>query len=334
MTEREYFGGKSPTPLPWEPLPHMQEFLDNLWALGKNENYVRGVQIALAYFGQFSKGEGLKHPDEIQRHHLLRFQVYMGEQTNRSPVRVGQPLSLAYRLQLLKYIRSWVNWLVALGYVTHDPWVNIPINRPKKLPRPLDDDEIHQLFDAHTKQAFSVSPFYYHRREVILVLLYGWGLRLHELAALTKTGMDVRQDYVTSINKRSNMGTNDRKVLPYSSEMKRTVEKWMVWRAKHAVPHIDALLITKYGEPLSTNSIYKIIVELGERAGVSINPHRLRDSFATTMLDNDVEVERVMLMMGHTKREQTMAYAKVNDHRLKSSHDQAMDPVLKKLLEP
>jgi site-specific recombinase XerD len=302
----------------------MEEYLENLEVDEISDSYIRVMKVGLSHFSTFAASEGIKHPDEIERHHILRFQAYLTKLTND---RTGQPLSLGYRQQLMKYVRSWVSWLVECEHITESPWRRIRIGGQVKKPKPLEDEEITALFDAHRKMAFSVSPFFYHRREVILVLLYGWGLRIHELAALTVTGMDLRQDFVTAKNKGG--GT---KVLPYADEMKQIVQRWLIQRSSKAVVGVDSLLIDSHGKELSTAMIYKIVTELGQRAGVSINPHRLRDSFGTKLLESDVPVERIMKMMGHTQRAQTLAYARVKDHTLKSSHDAVMNPLIQKLL--
>jgi site-specific recombinase XerD len=114
--------------------------------------------------------------------------------------------------------------------------------------------------------------------------------------------------------------------------MKQVVQRWVGHRASHAVIGEDALLIEQGGGRLSIGMIRKIVTELGQRAGVPINPHRLRDTFGTTMLDHDVEVERIMKMMGHTQRAQTLAYARVNPPKVKESHDAVMNPELRRLL--
>jgi site-specific recombinase XerD len=301
----------------------MLEWIDNLRLDDKSEGYISSAQLALAHFSNFCAEEGLKHPDEIERHHILRYQAYLTHLRKEN----GDPFTLSYRQQLMKVLRNWINWLDDLDYITQNPWHRIRVGRTPKKPKPLEDEEIAALFDAHLRAAFSMSPFYYHRREVILVLLYGWGLRLHELTALSVSNMDMRLDFVTAINKGG--GT---KVLPYGNEMKDVVQRWLIQRGKNAVPEVDSLLIDSQGRTLSNKMVYKIITELGQRAGVQINPHRLRDSFGTKLLESDVPVERIMKMMGHTQRSQTLAYARVNDQTLKASHDEVMQPLIKKLL--
>lgn len=328
-TMKPLFGGKGHKALPWAPLPYMEEWLDNLAAEDVSVGYIKPARVGMAHFAQFAATENIKHPDEITRHHILRFQTYTTQLTND---RDGEVLSLAYRKQLMKYVRNWVNWLDACGYIEQNPWVRIKVGKVDKKPKPLEDDEIALLFDTHKQQAFSITPFYYHRREALMVLLYAWGLRIHELHSLTVAAVDARQDYVTVRNKSRAGSANASKSLPYGDELKAVVLRYLRVRSTNAEVGEDALFIDRNGRPLTIHSMRKIITDLGRRAGVDVSPHRFRDSFGTTMLDNDVPVEQIMKMMGHTQRAQTLAYSRVNDHKVKESHDAVMSPLINKLI--
>lgn len=317
------FGGKAPEALHWDPLPYMEDYLENLEADGRSPTYLRTVKLGLTRFALFLRSEeGIKHPDEITRAHIVRYQAHLA-----TLVHAGQPLATSYRQQQMKYARGWINWLEQVEHIERNPWVRIRIGRVNKKPKPLEEDELAALFAAHKQQAFTLPPFFFHRRESLLVLLFGWGLRIHEAQALTVTALDMRLEWVTSRNK-----GGGEKVLPYGTEMKQILARYLTHRSKYAKPGDDSFLIDQTGKQLSYSSAYKVIIDLGQRAGVTINPHRLRDTFGTTMLNSDVPVERIMKIMGHTKREQTLAYSRVNEPKVKQSHDEVMNPLLQKLL--
>lgn len=305
-------------PIPWEPLPYMEEYLNELEGQLRAPSYIEKVKLGLAHFSQFCIGEVVAHPAQITRDHLLRFQAVVNRNSEWAK---------SYKQQLLKYVRGWMNWLARVGYITQSPWREIRIGRVEKKPNPLSDDEVASLFEAHRRQAFQIQPFAFHRREVILTLLYAWGLRVHELLALNVTNVDVRLDFVTAINKGGGS-----KSLPYAPSMKRVIQRYLPLRARVAVMGEDALLIDQQGRRLSTDMVYKIITELGKRAGVSVHPHQLRDTCGTHLLDSDVEVERVMQILGHSNIKQTLAYSRVNNHKVAEAHARAMNPRLDKLL--
>jgi len=307
----------------WEPLPHVEEYLLNLAANDTNPDYIRSARTTLARFSIWAHSEGIRHPDELTRAHILMFQQHLGETVNLNN---GEPLKMSYRQQVMKNLRTWIGWLTEIGYIQTSPWVRIKIGRTTKKPKPIETEDIAALFDAHRAQAFSIPPFSFHRREVIIVILFGWGLRIHELQSLNLAQMDMRADWVTVPNKGGGS-----KRLPYGNEMKAVIQRYLVHRAKNAMVGEDALIIDQYGKRLSIVMIRQIITQLGQRANVSINPHRFRDTFGTTMLDYDVEVERIMAMMGHTQRAQTMAYSRLNDPKIKESYERVMNPLIQAL---
>lgn len=297
--------------LDFHPLPYMQEYLDELVGRDLNAGYIRGVRAGLIHLADFLHKEGVKHPGEVERAHIMRYQGDCNQQS----------WTKSYRASMLKKVRQWFNWLTALGYIEKNPWFNIKLPIPPKKPKPLSDEDVNQFFETHRKGMFRLSPFMFHRREIILCLLYGWGLRLHELAALDFSKMDTRLDFVVVRNKGGTV-----KHLPYSEEMKKIFNRWARVRQTYAKTDEDALLITNIGGRLSDGDIYRIIKELGEEAGVNINPHRLRDTCATHLLSDDVALERAAAILGHSSTKMTLAYARINDKDVKTSHGKSMDP--------
>jgi len=311
-------GRFSNPPIEWNPLPYMNEYLNELEAQLRSPDYIRKVKLGLAHFAIFCDDNEVSHPEQLTRDHILRFQ---------SKVNRNEEWTLGYRYQLLKYLRGWINWLERLNYITGSPWFSIKVGSVQKDPNPLTDDEIALLFETHRKQAFHLPPFVFHRREVMLTLLYAWGLRMHEMLALNVANMDLRLDYVTAINKGGST-----KSLPYPTTMKQVVQRYFPLRARYAVLGEDAFLIDQGGNRLSRDNAYKILTGLGKRAGVNFHPHQLRDTCGTHLLDSDVEVERVMRILGHSNVRQTLAYSRVHNHKIAEAHERAMVPRLEKLL--
>lgn len=300
--------------LDFRPMLYMDEYLTQKAAEARNADYVRTVRNGLSHFADFMRDENVMHPEEITRLHLVRFQGHCNQRDGWSD---------AYRIQILKKVRAWLNWMVSLDYIPTNPWVGIKLASIPKQPKPLSDEEVILLFAAHRQTAFSTSPFTFHRREMMLCLLYAWGLRIHELEALNLTNMDMRLDFVIAKNKGG--GT---KTLPYTPEIKRVYQRWSAARARHAATGEDALLITTAGTRLPKESIRTIITELGRAAGITINPHRMRDTCGTTLLDCDVPAERVQVILGHANLKDTLTYARVNNRKVLESAEDAMDPRL------
>ena len=302
----------------WRPLPHMQEFLNELEAQLRARDYIRKMKLGLAHFALFCDDEGIMHPNEITRNTILRFQAKVNQR---------EDWAMSYRQQTMRYVRVWINWLASMNYIDANPWHNIRIKQIQKKPNPLSDDEIIALFEAHRRQAFHSQPFAFHRREVMLAMLYAWGLRAHEMLAINVSHVDLRLDFVTTINK-----GGGHKSLPYLEPIKQAMRRYLPLRARKAILGEDALLIDGSGTRLSYDMAYRTIVDLGQKAGVQVHPHQLRDTCGTHLLDSDVEVERVMAILGHSNVSQTLAYSRVNNRKVAEAHERAMNPRLDRLL--
>lgn len=296
----------------WQPLPYMDDYLEELSSEEKTSGYIRMVKVGLRFFSDYLREQGILHPEEVTRMHIVRFMAQLGEMTNPE---TNEPYALSYRSKIMAYVKGWFTWLEETEALEENPWVRIRVPQVQKKSNPLEPDDVVSLFAAHRKQAFSMDPFDFHEREVVLTLLYSWGLRVHELCSLNLSQMDARAEAVKVKNKGGGS-----KTLPYGEIEKTAVSRYLRHRARYAPRDEDALLVTRYGNRMNTKRVWTIITNLGKRAGVDVNPHRFRDTLGTKMLDNDVPVEVIMKLLGHTNRSQTMAYARLNDPVVARAH--------------
>jgi integrase/recombinase XerC len=71
-------------------------------------------------------------------------------------------------------------------------------------------------------------------------------------------------------------------------------------------------------KPLGTGTITKTVRKIGLRVGVQVTPYALRHSFATHLLDHGADVLSLKELMGHSRLESTMVYARVSKSRVRS----------------
>lgn len=304
------------------PLPHMLDYLTEKEANGFHPEYVRGIRNCLVHFSNFCHVEiqpSIRFVEQIERVHLVTFQAWLIH---------DQGYSASYSTETLKRLRSWLKWMVDTEQLDKSPWVAIKIKRITKTPNPLSDEELELLFTEHRKRAFRDNPFIYHRREMILALLYGWGLRINELVSIDLDDMDdMTKDFVRVRNKSSEF-----KTLPYGEDLKQIFRRYSAVRARHADRDQESLLVQLGGGAMTMNEVYKVIHDLGIDCNVKVNPHRLRDTCGTNLLDDDVPVERVAAILGHARISQTLQYSRVNDKAVLRSHNDAMGPRLNLLV--
>ena len=51
-----------------------------------------------------------------------------------------------------------------------------------------------------------------------------------------------------------------------------------------------------------------MLTEMGRRANVEVTPHTLRHSFAKNLVDSGVSLEKVAMLLGHSKLDTMLAY--------------------------
>lgn len=157
------------------------------------------------------------------------------------------------------------------------------------------------------------------RDALIIGFLYYSGLRVDELVSLTLDSVDVENRILEVVGK----GNKPRKV-PYSSKLDCAIRYWLNHVRISYVSH-DGLFFfpSKNGFKLRTNSVYKMVHKAAVKAGIQqivgrradgsniyrVHPHTLRHSYAHHAIDDDISLNLLQKMMGHSSINMTIRYA-------------------------
>jgi integrase/recombinase XerD len=82
----------------------------------------------------------------------------------------------------------------------------------------------------------------------------------------------------------------------------------------------EYLFCNNSGNALSVDTIQKFLKIYASKANIDkkISPHTLRHSFATNLLENDVNIRYIQQLLGHANLNTTQIYTKVNTNKLKT----------------
>lgn len=154
------------------------------------------------------------------------------------------------------------------------------------------------------------------RDQVIIELLYGSGLRVSELVGLDRENLDLEIGLIRVLGK----GSKER-VVPVTNYAVQAIEGYLGMRKDHN----KILLLNYQGTRLSARSIRRILDKLVARISLEqhVNPHMLRHSFATHMLDGGADLRSVQELLGHLKLSSTQIYTHLTRERLKTVYIQA-----------
>lgn len=222
------------------------------------------------------------------------------------------PRSIATKLSAL---RSFCDWLIVQGQLSANParGVSAP-KQGRPLPKNLDVDELHQLLAIDESDPLAI------RDRAMMELMYSSGLRLAELVSLDLGDIQFTERQVRVLGK----GSKER-VLPVGRMALDWLTKWLAVRDSVAGAETQALFVSQRQRRISHRSVQLRMAQWGNKQALAshINPHKLRHSFATHMLESSGDLRAVQELLGHADLATTQIYTHLDFQHLANAYDQA-----------
>jgi len=207
-------------------------------------------------------------------------------------------------------VRAFFADLARRDLVESNPAVGAPQpKRPKLLPRAIPAGALSGVLD----DLVDADPVGL-RDRAVLEMLYGTGMRVSELVSLT-LGSVGESDFVRVKGK----GDKER-TLPIGGAARRSLERY-VERSRPLLETDesgDALWLGVRGAPLGQRGVRRIV---GARVGT--NPHALRHSYATHLLENGADLRSVQELLGHTELATTQIYTAVTRKHMTETYERS-----------
>lgn len=185
------------------------------------------------------------------------------------------------------------------------------------VPEVISYEEVEQLLEQPDPSTMLGA-----RDRAILEVLYGSGLRVSEVCGMGLYSVD--ENSVRVMGK----GSKER-VVPIGSKAVAAIDHYLLhYRSQWESERQDALFVSKNGNRMNRQQVWRMIKYYGAAAGITknISPHTLRHSFATHLLDNGAELRVIQEMLGHASISSTDRYTHVSQVRLKEAFE-AFHPV-------
>jgi integrase/recombinase XerC len=226
--------------------------------------------------------------------------------------------SIALRLSA---IRGFCSYLVQQSVLAQNPAKAIQAPKQgKPLPKQLNVDEMHQLLDIKQDSLLAV------RDKAMMELMYSCGLRLSELANLNLNSIQADAQ-LRVIGK-----GNKERLLPIGKMALKAISNWLKMRPEIANPEQPALFVGMQKQRLGTRQIAKRMKlwAIQQNLEQSVNPHKLRHSFATHVLESSADLRGVQELLGHANLSTTQVYTHLNFQHLAQVYDSAHPRAKKK----
>jgi len=218
----------------------------------------------------------------------------------------------------LEIIWIYLRWLFSLKRVATDPdeslrKLQMP-RTPQALPRPLSPQ-----YDALFQEAFLASDDFITKG---FYLMRHTGLRLGELASLPFDCMHISPDGSKCL--KVPLGKMDtERLVPLSPAVILLIEKLKENARQNTKDggHPKGLFVHSSGKQVKKYSLHHAFVDVKRRlildekifeiASEPINPHRLRHTYATTLLTGGMNIVVLQKLLGHRAIRMTLRYAEV-----------------------
>ena len=138
-----------------------------------------------------------------------------------------------------------------------------------------------------------------------LSVAYGAGLRVSEVANLKVSDIDSQR---MTLRVEQGKGQRDRYVM-LSPQLLELVRDW--WWASR--PRAWLFPGQNPVNPMSARQLRRIVYAAAQATEITkrVSPHTLRHSFATHLLEQNVDIRVIQVLLGHAKLETTALYTRV-----------------------
>ena len=281
------------------------DFSENIKGLSKNTT--NSYQRDLNKFSKFLKASGVSDFERLTEE-ICSAWIADLFQHNVSARSIQRHISSA---------KGFFNYLKKSGLVTNSPFelINSP-KSPSYLPNVLSPEQVSQLLNFKPKNAQEK------RDLAIIELIYSSGLRVSETVNADLSDFEDGKDFLRVLGKGSKT-----RLVPVGRYAKNAIEDWMIERDKLSTKD-DSLFVNLRGNRITTRSVQERLKNIAIMQGLPpVNPHMLRHSFATHLLESSGDLRSIQELLGHSSLSTTQIYTRLDyQHLIKvyeNSHPRA-----------
>jgi integrase/recombinase XerD len=147
------------------------------------------------------------------------------------------------------------------------------------------------------------------RNVAIIELLFVSGIRVSELCDLRLCDVNLSCGRLRIVGK----GDKERIVDICQRKTLNVLTEWIVFRAD-AISSNEPFFTSRLGKKLSPQSVRWLVRDVVTDLGIKkhITPHTFRHTFATLLLEEDVDITYIQQLLGHSSIVTTQIYTHVN----------------------
>lgn len=254
-------------------------------------NYIRDLQ---QFFTYMKKDIG-----EIEEQDIIHYLKYLNEHYATSSI-----------VRKMVTLRQFFLYLKKNKMIEHNIMANIDMPKSQKhLPQTVSLESVTKVL--HTIDQSSPAG----KRDYLMLLLsVASGVRVSELIHLTTNDFNYKAKRIRVVGK-----GNKERLVPLDAKTCNLLEDYI----HHERQVYDKLgnkeiFLNHFGKMISREEFYNILQKYACEAGISehLSPHKLRHTFATTLLDGDADLRSIQELLGHSDIATTTIYTHVANEKI------------------
>lgn len=191
---------------------------------------------------------------------------------------------------IISCVRGFFDYLILEGTIENNPVANaLRIRVRHKTIKPLTDEQLHEFYQYTQKMKPNIRAAFH--------ALMATGARVGEVAELKKGDFRIVDDKLLI------------KIHDAKWDSDREVPVMLAESARIIIAHVNS--IDLYSEPafrVSKRTLQTHANAFQKKTGIRFHCHIIRHTFATRLLENNVDIEKIQFLLGHKSVNMTRYY--------------------------
>jgi site-specific recombinase XerD len=284
---------------------HLEEFQAYLLTEDRSPVTIAGYVGDVRLFAQWYEKQNEEPiiPEKLINEAVRGYKQHLLDQANK-------PKTINRRLAALA---AYAHWLDQAGYVknTRNPVQGVKAVRETELaPKWLDKKQRSALLRSVDKEVEDALHRYprlrlmYLRDAAIVKLIIYTGLRVGEIVQLKMSDISL-DERKGSVIVREGKGTK-RREIPLNAKARKAILDYL--RVRPEIENEHLFLGQRY-DAVQSKTVQRAVARFTEKSDIKdVTPHILRHTFAKSLIDSGVSLDKVATLLGHSNLNTTRIY--------------------------
>ncbi len=223
-----------------------------------------------------------------------------------------KPKSVKRKIASLK---AFFSYLLDSGMIDQNPFLQMkisyrePFTLPKTVPFSTLEQLLRELYSEVNEKELTQKK---HRALLcdvaVLELLFATGIRVSELCSIRPSDIDMINGTICILGK----GSRERMIQIENKEVIKALKNYQASHKKQILKS-GYFFVNQRDNRLSEQSVRSMLSRVSSQARIKqhITPHMIRHSFATLLLEEDVDIRYIQRLLGHSSITTTQIYTHV-----------------------